>query len=141
MQNGMNPTDQKTEFGDLLTQYLRSRSQAKTPADHLDHDTLAAFTEGRLSERQSLPVLRHLVDCSFCLHVTAELVRLEAEFTDETVMQANPAPTTEPARVSDVLSGLFTRMFGSADSAVFAHDTDTPDPDAERTEDEDPKSE
>lgn len=118
----MNPQELKLQT--LLSQYLSNLDNAQRRSGnggrHLDEDTLAAFTEGRLNERQSQPVVSHLVDCSFCRHISAELVRLEMAFT-ENESAAPATDTSQPAKISEVLSGLFSKIFGSADSAVFAH--------------------
>lgn len=81
---------------------------------------MAAFAEGNLSERESAPMVRHLVDCGYCLHKTAELVRLDLELAafDEVTVSTEAA---EPASISQVLSGVLAKLFGSADQAVFAH--------------------
>ncbi|HEX8247461.1 MAG TPA: hypothetical protein VF599_04695 [Pyrinomonadaceae bacterium] len=106
----------------LLGNYLRFRSANQNLNDvkHLDDDSLSAFVEGNLSERESTPILSHLVDCSFCRHVTAELVRLDFAFAGE----ETPMPVAEnaPTSVSDVLNNLLSRIFGTSDSsAVLAH--------------------
>jgi hypothetical protein len=106
----------------LLDRYLNRKSAANglsTQENHLDDDSLTAFVEGNLSERESKPIVSHLVDCSFCRHVTAELVRLDLAFADEqvqTVVEEN-----QPSKISEVLNGLLAKIFGTGDSAVFAH--------------------
>ena len=120
---GSNNTED-TRIQGLLGSYLTARS-LETPEEaanvrHLDQDSMTAFVEGRLSEREATPMVDHMVDCSFCRHVTAELVRLDLEFADE------PAPVVqeaaEPSRIAEVLNGILSRIFGSCDSAaVFAH--------------------
>lgn len=106
----------------LLDRYLQFRHKGldtKSTQNHIDEDSLTAFIEGRLSEREMPLMLKHLVDCAFCLHVTSELVKLNAALTeDEAIMTT---PVKEPTKVSDVLSGLVSRIFGSNDAAVFAH--------------------
>lgn len=105
----------------LLDRYLnrQSSNNLSTQQNHLDEDSLAAFVEGNLSEREAKPIVTHLVDCSFCRHVTAELVRLDLAFTDEPVHTA--AEENQPSRISEVLSGLFAKIFGPSDGSVFAH--------------------
>lgn len=112
----------------LLGNYLRFRSANDAGLNndrHLDDDSLTAFVEGNLSERESTPILSHLVDCSFCRHVTAELVRLDFAFADEEApVRAGFAAdnATAPSSVSDVLNNLLSRIFGTSDSsAVLAH--------------------
>jgi hypothetical protein len=114
----MNP--QEINIQGILAQYLTSRKQSNASTGHLDQDTLAAFTEGNLTELEARPAVSHLVDCSYCRHITAELVRLDLEFAEE------PAPSlsqeAQPAKISEVLSGLLSKMFGTSENAVFAHE-------------------
>ena len=119
----------------LLESYLTAReikrSAASISAGHLDEDSLSAFVEGGISERESAPVVSHLVDCSFCRHVTTELIRLDASMA-EGEMIAAPVLTKEPSKVSEVLSGILERMFGTGEPAVFAHSDEKKDEDAEK---------
>ena len=108
--------------GYLSTRELR-RGADTGEAGHLDEDSLSAFVEGRISERESVPFVSHLVDCSFCRHVTTELIRLDSEMAESEVVAA-PISTREPSKVSEVLSGILERMFGTGESAVFAHSDD-----------------
>ncbi len=120
----------------LLDRYLNRQSAGglSTQENHLDEDSLTAFVEGNLSEREAKPMLSHLIDCSFCRHVTAELVRLDFAFTaDEQVQVA--VEETQPSRISEVLNGLFAKIFGTGDSAVFAHNEE------EKTDDDIEKKE
>jgi hypothetical protein len=118
---------QNARIQGLLARYLELRSAGsgrEIRNGHLDEDTLNAFTEGTLSEREALPIVRHLADCGFCRHKTTELVRLELEFDDmnEPVLVRE---TSEPASVSSVLSGILSRIFGTSEAAVFAHEEKT----------------
>lgn len=106
----------------LLDRFLKVRSVenvAVTSQDHLDEDTLSAFVEGNLREREAKPIISHLVDCSFCRHITTELVRLDMAF--EAAPQRETATETQPTKIADVLGGILNRIFGSNDGAVFAH--------------------
>ena len=106
----------------LLDRYLQFRninSNVGANDDHLDDDSLTAFVEGKISEREMPFIVKHLVDCSFCLHVTSELAKLSAAFSEEEYTVAEPVK--EPTKVADVLSGLLSRIFGTTDGAVFAH--------------------
>ncbi|MCC7307459.1 MAG: hypothetical protein IT173_07830, partial [Acidobacteria bacterium] len=51
------------------------------------------------------------------------------------------AETAEPRKVSEVLSGLISRIFGTTDGAVFAHEEKNKDDEnkVENTDSEDPK--
>ena len=121
----------------LLGHYLNLRSSNEPAANvqHLDEDSLSAFTEGNLSLREAEPIVSHLVDCSFCRHITAELVRLDLAFAE---MGHMPGETrsSEPSKVSEVLSSLLSRIFGSSDAAVFAHEDPKKDDDDELRADE-----
>lgn len=106
----------------LLGRYLNSRNapgSSVANGPHMDDDLLAAFTEGVLTEREAKPVVAHLVDCSFCRHVTAELVRLDLAFAEQESEVF--VSETQPSTISEVLSGLFAKIFGTSDGAVFAH--------------------
>lgn len=100
---------------------------------HLDEDSLAAFVEGNLREKEVRPIVNHLVDCSFCRHVTAELVRLDFAFADETA-QVVAQKTEEPSPVSKVLNDVLARIFGSNEGVVFAHQ-ETEEDESEEKED------
>ena len=116
--NKMNP--QETKIQGILAEYLTSRKPINASTGHLDQDTLAAFTEGNLTELEARPAVSHLVDCSYCRHITAELVRLDLEFADEPIPAVNRQE--QPAKISEVLSGLLAKMFGTSENAVFAHE-------------------
>ena len=107
----------------LIDGYLKARPSGMNRAadgSHLDEDSLAAFVEGSLNEREARPIIGHLIDCSFCRHITADLVRLDLAFAENEVI--SPIPENhQPAKVSTVLSGLLSRIFGTSDGAVFAH--------------------
>lgn len=114
----INNTDER--FQALLGSFLRGRSSIESPQAHLDQDTLSAFAEGNISRREATPVVSHLADCTFCRHITSELVRLDMAFA-ETDTSAILVSDRAPAKVSEVLSGILSRIFGTADSTVFAH--------------------
>lgn len=106
----------------LLDRYLHFRnvnSNITTQDSHLDEDSLTAFIEGKVSEREVPPIINHLVDCSFCLNITSELTKLSVAFSEDEFPVTEP--TKEPTKVADVLSGLLSRIFGTNDGAVFAH--------------------
>src|SRR5512142_290826 len=117
MANTQQNDTQNAKIQGLLARYLELRSKPAVTTNrngHLDEDTLNAFAEGTISERQALPVVSHLADCGFCRHKTTELVRLELEFAD----MDEPAmirETSEPVSVSSVLSGILSRIFGNTE--------------------------
>lgn len=105
----------------VVDRYLRFRTaKNKTNDNHLDEDSLTAFVEGRISESESASLVKHLIDCTFCLNVTGELAKMNAAFAETEVSVA--LPTKEPVRVSEILGGILTRIFGTNDGAVFAHE-------------------
>lgn len=131
----INPIDLKIQG--LLDRYLRVRSVNKgfeTEQTHLDEDSLSAFVEGNLTRREAQPVVNHLVGCSFCRDITAELVRLDLAFAEQP--QPTAAVETQPTKVSEVLSGILSRIFGTSDGAVFAHNEE----DSKEEKEEDKKA-
>ena len=138
MANTQQNDTQNAKIQGLLARYLELRSKTSDRRDirsgHLDEDTLNAFTEGTISERETLPIVNHLSDCGFCRHKTAELIRLELEFADlDEPMVVRE--TSEPASVSSVLSGILSKIFGSTEGAVFAHE-EKEEADKDRSEEE-----
>lgn len=132
--------DEKVIQG-LLEQYLANRTSLKSSIGetslHLDDDSLTAFAEGNLSQRESAPLISHLVSCGFCRHKTAELVRLDLELATQDEPRTAQA-VTEPTKISSVLNGILAKIFGSSEAAVFAHNEDEKD---EKPSEEDKKDE
>jgi len=117
---------QDLQIQELLGRFLRVNSSINgleaSGKSHLDEDSLAAFVEGNLQRRESQPVIKHLVNCSFCRQITAELIKLDYAFAE--IEQTKPVSVNgnnEPSKISEVLSGLLSRIFGGNDGAVFAH--------------------
>ena len=113
---------QEIKIQGLVDRYLQYNSKTKGLSgkdNHLDEDSLTAFVEGKLGERESPSIIKHLIDCSFCLHVTGELAKLNSVFAEDEI--AIPNLAKEPTKISEVLSGLLSRIFGTSDNAVFAH--------------------
>jgi hypothetical protein len=99
----------------------RRASLAPASGAHLDEDALSVFVEGRLSERESAPLIRHLVACASCRHITAQLIRLDTELSASE--PAAPAPSAEePGRIRRLLSDLAARVLPSSEEdVVFAY--------------------
>ena len=121
MENTGKRNSEELQIQGLLDRYLnRQNTDGLTnQQNHLDEDSLTAFVEGNLNERGAKPIVSHLIDCSFCRHVTAELVRLDLAFAGEEIQAV--VYENQPSSVSEVLSGLLARIFGTGDGAVFAH--------------------
>ncbi len=128
----MNPRELKIQG--LLDSYLRKNLSGNgiEQQDHLDEDILTTFVEGNLTEREAKPITNHLVGCSFCRHKTAELVKLDLAFAEES--QPIAATTSEPTKVSEVLNRILSRIFGTTDGAVFAHQESEEDEDKSEEE-------
>lgn len=122
MENKGNINSEELNIQKLLSNYLHLRVSSNglsADGQHLDEDSLSAFVEGNLGQKESQPIVSHLVDCSFCRHVTAELVKLDFAFAEE-ITQA-PVKTDAPSKISEVLSNVLSRIFGTNDGVVFAH--------------------
>jgi len=86
---------------------------------HLDDDKLTAFVEGRLSEKESKPMISHLVGCNLCRGNVAQLVRLNAELGEVEVTK--PITASEQGRVRRFLESFTVRLFGNDEESVFAY--------------------
>lgn len=121
MENKGHLTAQDIQIQGVLDSFLKLRAvKDSTTITHLDEDSLTAFVEGNLGRRESQPIVSHLVDCSFCRHITAELIKLDYTFAEVEELRPVAAKTEEPSRISEVLSGLLSRIFGSNEETVFA---------------------
>jgi hypothetical protein len=121
MENEIKLNPQELQIQGILDRYLASNNKGITAeGSHIDDDSLSAFVEGTLNRRESDSIVTHLVDCGFCRHTTAELVRLDLAFAEEAPTQT--AAQAEPSKISEVLSGIFSKIFGTTDGAVFAHE-------------------
>ena len=123
---------EEAKIQSLLEAFLRSRPTLKSSAAetsfHLDEDSLAAFAEGNLAERESAPMVDHLVRCGFCRHKTADLLRLSVAFEGVEPELSPVADASQPSKVSEVVSGLLAKIFGSSsDQAVGAHEEKNPE--------------
>lgn len=129
---------QELEIQKLISNFLRSQVSSNalsTDGQHLDEDSLSAFVEGNLGKREATPIVNHLVDCGFCLNVTAELVKLDSAFADES--QEVIAAVESPSKISQVLNGILAKIFGTNDGVVFAHQEQDESEDETRENDSD----
>lgn len=125
MENKGNINPQDIQIQGIIDNFLRFKTlnnSGISQQQHLDDDSLAAFVEGNLSEREAKPMLGHLVNCSFCRHITAELIKLDFALAEVDEVRPTLIENAEPSKISSVLSGLLAKIFGSNDGAVFAHE-------------------
>lgn len=110
----------------MVHQHLARRGALASTATaavgaHLDEDALSVFVEGRLSENEAAPLIRHLVDCVSCRHITAQLIRLDTELSAADAPAQAP-PAEEPGRIRRLLADLAARVLpSSGDDVVFAY--------------------
>lgn len=124
MINKGNPGSEDQNIREILGTFLQQKAKVSALTSngrHLDEDSLSAFVEGSLNEREIEPIMTHLVDCGFCRKVTAELVRLDFALANDQRIPI-PTKTDEPAPVSKVLNSILSRIFGSTEGVVFAHE-------------------
>ena len=139
--------DKEETIQDIKTQRLLDLyfASASSPSSigvdknlkHLDADTLAAFVESSLSLRETEPVVSHLVECGFCRKSSAELIRLQFQFSAEPARMV--AKESETSRISEVLSGLLQKILGTSDAAVFAHEESDQNKEKAKQEKDDPE--
>lgn len=99
-------------------------STASDASLHLDDDTLSALCEGALTKRESSAAVAHLAECSYCRHISAELVRLAAETEPiETGIERVGEGSTG---LAGSLSSWFAGLFSNSGAEVFAHQDDEP---------------
>ncbi|HEX8922843.1 MAG TPA: zf-HC2 domain-containing protein [Pyrinomonadaceae bacterium] len=104
----------------LRLQGRASLASVSPVGSHLDEDALSAFVEGRLSNLESAPLVRHLVGCHSCRNITAQLIRLDTELSG--IETENVPPAEEPGRIRRLLADLAARVLPSSeDDVVFAY--------------------
>lgn len=105
--------------------YLQHQAFVAPPVisgDHLDEDSLNAFVEGSLRERESARLTSHLVSCASCRRITSQLIRLEAAVSDAASDARALAQTGGRGRIRRLLEDLAARVIPSSDDeSVFAY--------------------
>ena len=108
---------ESARFRQMVHEHLRQgRASFAARANvgmHLDEDALSAFVEGRLSELESTPVVRHLVGCASCRHITSQLIRLDTDLSASEAPVHTPASAEEPGRIRRLLENLASRVLPS----------------------------
>lgn len=117
---------ESARFRQMVHEHLRhgraSFAARSTAGAHLDEDALSAFIEGRLNELESTPVVRHLVSCASCRHITAQLIRLDTDLSASEAPIHMPASSEEPGRIRRLLENLASRVLPSTgDDEVMAY--------------------
>lgn len=117
---------ESARFRQMVHEHLRhgraSFAARSMAGAHLDEDSLSTFIEGRLSEFESTPVVRHLVSCASCRHITAQLIRLDTETSASETPTHAPASSEEPGRIRRLLENLASRVLPSTgDDEVMAY--------------------
>jgi len=106
----------------LIAARLRARVQDESksePAGHLDDDAIAVFVEGRLEEAESAAIVSHLVACPSCLHMTAQLIRLDPEIDD---VSSASMPAEEPGPLRRLFDRVAAGLIPSVgEDSVFAY--------------------
>lgn len=99
---------------------LSDKNLPSASAAHPDDDLVNAFVEGRLEDAESLAVISHLVSCTSCLHLTAQLARFEPEMDE---VGSTTTPTEDPGPLQRFFDRLATGVMPSInEDAVFAYE-------------------
>ncbi|MCS6873580.1 MAG: hypothetical protein N2Z23_02180 [Pyrinomonadaceae bacterium] len=91
-------------FENLLRAYLAASFNSSEENDHLDEDMINALIEKRLSQKEQKPILEHLMNCAFCRHLTAQIIRLDFNLLEETPLLETTPSFSE--RITQFLSNL-----------------------------------
>jgi len=113
------------------------RNAARAVAAHPDEDVINAFVEGWLEESESKSLISHLVSCPSCLHLTAQLIRLDPA-TEDVV---SPSAAADQGPLQRFFERLATGVMPSIqEDAVFAYQDQGETESAEKSEPEDESS-
>jgi len=123
------------QIGQLLGAFLKSKKSETLTAAHLDEDSISAFVDGTLSNREAEPIMKHLVGCSPCRKITAQLARLAEELNEQPEAMPSAAPQT--SRLQQFLQTLGLSSLGLGDEAVFAHNDSAEEDKKEDSENQD----
>jgi hypothetical protein len=115
---------------------LSDKNLSSASADHPDDDLVNAFVEGRLEDAESLSVISHLVSCTSCLHLTAQLARFEPEMDE---VSSTSTSDEDPGPLQRFFDRLATGVMPSInEDAVFAYEEKKESDAGEKESDSDP---
>lgn len=121
-------------FEKLIELYLKNRQKTSQAADlnelHLDEDALSTFVEGNLNQKESISIVKHLIDCASCRRATAEIVRL-AESVERISTKDNVLTPSNSNSFLQFWKILNEKLISPIDQAAVAYE----DPEVEQTED------
>lgn len=116
--------NQNTLIQGMLDNFLKNESAntfQQQNGEHIDIDALSAFVEASLSQNEAKPIMSHLVNCSFCRHISAELIRLDMEFAETEAPAIATDVSTASNTISQAFSSILSKIFGHSEGSVFAH--------------------
>ena len=124
----------------LIEVRLNARLHEATTSStaHPDEDVIAAFMEAQLDDAQARQVISHLVNCSSCLHLTAELMRHEPEIEDIQLSQNEERPGHIQRLLDSLVNAVVPRL---NEDAVFAYEEKAEDNGSEEEKNREPESE
>lgn len=133
--DGQNLAVEQLAIARLIDLRLKSNpaflTNADTPSSHPDTDTITSFVEGRLESGDAQSVTSHLVKCSSCRFLTAQLARTE-------LPADNDSAEEKSLSVDRLIERLRNSLVPSTEDAVFAyHETDQPTGEQAETENSD----
>ncbi|GIU82179.1 MAG: hypothetical protein D6687_08525 [Acidobacteria bacterium] len=105
----------------ILEFYLSAISSQIPESGHLDEDILATLVEGKINQREAEFVIKHLVGCGFCRHLTAELIKFDSTLAEENEISYE----SEPTRISDTIKNLLSELLRPSPAAIQAFEDKT----------------
>lgn len=105
----------------MIHQRLQTNAEVEALAGHPDEDTLCAFIEGHLEENAASEMVSHLIACSSCRRITAQVTRFDAapDIDEDPVLESEES---EPGRFRQMLENLASKVFPSTgEDVVFAY--------------------
>lgn len=116
-------------FEKLVGLYLKKRytNEVNNPKEkHLDEDSLATFVEGNLNQKESISIVKHLIDCTSCRRTTAEIVRLNETF-EEISTKGSVVSSSTSNGFLEFWKTLTDKIISPIDQAAVAYQADPND--------------